>query len=734
MAGDAAQDASAGREGAAAAAAWAAAPEGVSVERESVAVRLEDPAFGAYCFFGRGLPLGSAQDPRRDFVELLRDATDALGLDGVGAARYRAADEISLFEVARTEETKDALLNRFRQDEEVVRQALGFTFLDVLVAQVMAARLGSFPAAAIAEEHRRFLHEIVRPGRLAACQDAQYGGIFLLWAVAPAGQEPAETLATLGPLLSARVAPVARLEHGLLAGLETDGARGWLVLTARTPEAEQWANMLLFDHTASAPPPLLLLELARRKFDWQYRQYVEVKGKLDRLGRSIDRRLGWLIDAQRAYGRRLLVAGSRESVELVEKLSSATTTYADFRRAMTRIGELRTTLRINQENYRSMAARLTAGQSGDELFRPQAERMDRILVQLEYDSSYHAAVLERGDTILDAAAARLEVLRGQQERDEVTYQGIQTSTLTAIVVGLTMLQVIPALGGFESRPWFKVNLIAALTAGTFAMSQVVINWKRVNTRADRIATALAAGLLASMIVTWSWGSAPPLGAWALALATLLAGASVGLAMFVYLEERWRSRAERARENDLARDGDALDELLALASEELQELLEDLPPTEIYRVKRKESGTGKLARKGYRSVAEISDEIGVRYVVAPWDVARTVRRVQAVLRIREIEYKTGDYKAVHLVADLLGVGDDRDLDLTAEVQVKTPIQNWYAVFSHDRLYKGTGRPARWARLVAWALARLGDVELALFRRVMGWTSSGMGLAHGDEWRR
>jgi hypothetical protein len=185
----------------------------------------------------------------------------------------------------------------------------------------------------------------------------------------------------------------------------------------------------------------------------------------------------------------------------LKKLSHATTDYADFKRAVTRVGELRNTLRINFENYRSMLKDILPAGNSDRLFQARLHQMEQIQAQLDYDAVYSDAVLERSQTILETAALRIDLLRGSQEKEEIALQGIQTGALTAITVGLAMLQVFSTLkdGGLTTPEIWMMTL--TLMAGTFALAQVVINWKRVKTAIDRISVAATVGLLFSLILT-----------------------------------------------------------------------------------------------------------------------------------------------------------------------------------------------------------------------------------------
>lgn len=690
---------------------------------------LKDPALGAYVFFAKHLPLDSTRDSRLDLIGLLERAREQLRLNPAGAARYSEPAGIDLYAVHSSPPEKDPLINLLRQDNSEVHQALAFTFLDSLTAQLMFSRTGLYTLDETKQDLNHFVADVVTPELLANRDEDTWGGQLFLWSILPADLPFDETSRQVFTDLGAHQDRMLRCPLGTFSQITINGCDALVLLTPDTLEAEKWANRILFEHTPALPPAMLLLALAGCKFDWEFEQYAAVKPTLDHLSSQIDRRLSWMIDAQRAYEHRLRVVGSRESSELLEKLSRATTDYADFRRAVTRVNELRTTLQINAENYRSRLNAI-AGTTQDTLFSPRLQKMDRIQAQLTYESAYFAAVLDRGQTILDAASARLEILRGEQEREQITFQGIQTSAITAIMAGLAALQVLPILSALGSQ-WLIGLLIVTLMALTFALSQIVINWKRVNTAADRIGVAIATGLIFSLPLVAGWELRPTGIQLLSTLVLFLIGLALGYGLFIFFEERNRRMEERKRARELLEVQDPIGKLLTRARDELRELLDDLPPTEVYRVKGRDSLTEKLERKGYQHLTEVGDEIGVRYVVAPWEIPRTVKRIQSLLRLREIEYKQGEYKAVHMLADLLGPGDDRDLDLTAEIQVKTHWQNRFAIFAHDRLYKtGGAKPGVFAKSYGWGLARLTDLELLLFRRSMGWPEVAQSEQHHE----
>jgi ppGpp synthetase/RelA/SpoT-type nucleotidyltranferase len=196
------------------------------------------------------------------------------------------------------------------------------------------------------------------------------------------------------------------------------------------------------------------------------------------------------------------------------------------------------------------------------------------------------------------------------------------------------------------------------------------------------------------------------------------------------------------------------EKLRLASVEVSDLLDDLPPTTVYRLKDEASLLEKIERKNARraeelgvsveelarrgqsyTVRDIGDAIGIRYVTSPWELPVVVDRARRILgpRVAGVEYKRGRYKTVHIDADLWGVGAKRDLNLMAEIQVRTFLQHAYAAGAHDVIYKDVPGHGPWVlravkktAATRWLLpvfdavmAAPAAVEMALFRRWMRW---------------
>src|SRR5207244_4306240 len=222
--------------------------------------------------------------------------------------------------------------------------------------------------------------------------------------------------------------------------------------------------------------------------------------------------------------------------------------------------------------------------------------------------------------------------------------------------------------------------------------------------------------VAGSLVALGWEASLLAFAWinaaAFAGGALISGLVYGLVELRVLRNHRRLRHRKAE--SLA----TLDKLI-YAAEELPDLLEDLPPVTTYRLKDEASLLAKIDRKNAAEsvkrgisieqlreqgedykITDINDALGIRYVVAPWRVADVVDRVIAVTHPAGIDYKNAterlnrgkyrgfrmNYKSIHIDVDLWGVGARKDVNLMAEVQVRTPIQNLFANWFHDIMYK------------------------------------------------
>lgn len=294
----------------------------------------------------------------------------------------------------------------------------------------------------------------------------------------------------------------------------------------------------------------------------------------------------------------------------------------------------------------------------------------------------------------------------------------------------------------RDRPTFAAKIILLVLAGTFALSQVVLAWGRIRSALTSYAVAAAGGLAMLLVLDADAGEW-----WHYAVGLVVAGAMFSLVRI--REEKPRRDTEPAWRR--IREFESEIRKLRRASEEIADLLDDLPTTRYYRLKEERSFREKVESKrrdrpGYSEV-DVGDSIGIRYVTSPFQLPVVVEQVERILDRRQegIEYKTGRYKAVHIDLDLLGIGAKKDLNLQAEVQIKTYLQHLYAASAHDVFYKdipGRGPwilrlAKRWtpARVVAdWLLALPSALELLVFRRWMRWPRRGDETIRQPRWQR
>ncbi len=452
--------------------------------------------------------------------------------------------------------------------------------------------------------------------------------------------------------------------------------------------------------------PLPLYELSRCKIQYEFQAYERVKAEVSRHQAQLQRRLKWFVTFQRAHDRDLAVGGSPEARELVQKLSRAATENADLSRDLSWIDDATNTVRINLENLRTAASELRVDGAPDELLRADEAEAADCLQQMEFDRVYHHDVGESAEAVLAMTGARLQVGLAHQTREQAALQGVQTSVIASLgsVVALSQFRYLtPTLSGLSAGRF--AGLLVAWLVTIFSLCQLALNWTRRRTPVDRASFALAAGLWALWSVS-GLSSIPPGWRVSASAAALAAAAGTAYLLFLRFETRphqeWQALCRSpSGQRDAPLPDDDLLRLVAIARRELPDLLEDLPEPTVYRVKAEQSARGTQRRKG-KQVRELSDAIGLRYVVPPHLVPRTIRRVASVLTIGPPDYKRGTYWGVHLDARLHGQGLDPELDLRVEVQVRTPLQNRQAEYSHRHGYKaqsleGDSRsPTRWER--------------------------------------
>jgi ppGpp synthetase/RelA/SpoT-type nucleotidyltranferase len=707
---------------------------------------VQDPVLCFYAFFDKHLPLEASFDPRIIFIERLKECYNKLNLDSAAPARYDDPDLIDLVEVAKSPPRFQTLVNRYHHNGAETNQAMGYIFGDTLILQVSVSKSGFHEFKSALTELRDLLLPLMAP-IIKLGREGVWGCTLLFWGLTdsehPITLDESEVATYLaGSEKSA--SKEADTKIGRLWEVDTEWINDLKILfSPSTPEMEKSANQHLFYRSKLSPADFPIMEMARHKFHWEYHEYDTAKEELERIRKSIDRRLNWLIDTQRAYGNRISVANSREADEFITKLSKAMTNYSDFTQSITRVRELKNTLHVNHSVFEQRAATFLKEGGLDSVFAPQLHQMNMATKQMNIDCEYYNQVLERAKTVLDTSQGRLNLLRGSQGTETVKLQGIQASAMATIAATALMLQLIFRIPEFQLNFLLTTSFMLMIAVGTFSLSQILLNWNRVHTAVERIAFSATLGFMVSTMLIWLLG---PTGAMSflpwIAFPFCICGV-FGYGIFRYLEEK----ANRRRDEDLSSRISEITGIKKLnyAVEELPDLLEDLPVTRLWRIKDEKSLLEKIVRKGPGySIRDIGDAIGIRYVVSPWELSRIVDRVKQVVNVAKIEYRNDrighkvdaegkkmfqpGYKSVHIDADLWGVGDKRDINLIAEIQVRTRLQDVYANFCHDRLYKPksgkkpTGLKGFLVRFTVYLLQWISDIELLLFGGWMGWKTT------------
>ena len=717
-------------------------------------MKVQDPSLFVYAFFDRGFPGHVARDPRETLRSVLGELDGRFDLtDADPAAPAARPDDLNLVDVALSPHRYTLWLNRMRVGPGAeLRQAAAYTFGDTLYLHALDSRGGTTVSI---EEGWRDLTEGL-DAALAPLLEAGDGlwGISVVFSAlveddAYEALDPAAAAASLGG------GGVARTRAGLLwrAGAEWTGpGDAWVVVSPRSAEPE--VQRLLHELSGPIPPEMALLLQSRHKLAVQLAEYDRADDDLRRAQQRLDRRLDWMITVHRDYEELRRVAGSPEAEELRQKTERAGTSFAGFEQAVSRTGELHQTLLINLRNLRERSARLLQPGEEDPVFEPEILHDERRAEQVAYDLGYHRALVDRARATLDAARSGFAIAQDRHQGQDLRMGMAQVSGLVASLLALFVTEVMGTVGFAARRPVLAANLILLTLVGSFALTQLFVAWRRIRTSVTRLSIAGAAGLAVTTALSfassvrpapWYWWAAGP----GFAVAFV---AAYGWVRF--REERPRRDAEPTWRR--LRDYTSDIEKLRLASVEVSDLLDDLPPTTVFRLKEGPSLLEKIERKNAARAAELSitpedlarrgqaysvrdigDAIGIRYVTSPWELPVVVSRIVRILgpRVAAVEYKRGRYKTVHIDADLWGVGARRDLNLMAEIQVRTHLQHLYAAKVHDVIYKDVPGAGPWLLRVVkttaatrWllpvfdaVLAVPAAVELALFRRWMRWPS-------------
>lgn len=414
----------------------------------------------------------------------------------------------------------------------------------------------------------------------------------------------------------------------------------------------------------------------------------------------------------------------------------------------------------------------------EEIFRGELGQMQGLCDQLDTAIHYSHRLSERYATAFRSGREQLQIA-GERQIAEISAGGsVDTALVVASLALVVAVQLLQISGWFERQPWFAANVMLLVLSGTFLVS-LALTGSPLNSRLRRGAFAATIGLLASSAAALFLDIGSPWFIW-MNLGVFVVGALMGILIHGWFEIRSRLR-RRERSQRASESRRRLDKL-AYAAEALPDFVQDLPPPTTYRIKDESSLLEKIARKNAREAAtrgitiqelhargedykitNIGDAIGVRYVVPPWEMADVIARILAVTHVIDpehpVDYKStttrlgfktqlvddklvevidpdyhGKYRAAHIDVDVWGVGARKDVNLLAEIQVRTPLQDLSASWFHDILYKENApeqdsaprllrffdRRLPWMnRVIARGLMWLGDGEAWVFGGVIGW---------------
>ncbi len=705
---------------------------------------MRDPSLLYYAFFDKHA-LGQPRSDHHDqFLRLLTKLVESFQLDCSGS-RYATPDDINMVAIERSDVDLDVFISCSSQDAQRPAQAFAYTFGDTLVLQFGVYHNAADAGTDAWQELWNEFHAAVAPDFDAPKHPRFWGDTIVLWGLTPVGTVPtvpsAERLDL--PLTQGR-SRQARLKLGHLVSYEPHaGRRAHFALISEAEQGEERANALLYEAGRPEPAPFVSTEMFVHKLSCEAREYHQIHAQAELLAKRLDRGVDWILERQREKEPRFHDVSVEDTDELSARLALEAADVADFSRLISQVRELRNTVAVNRRNLEVHsetfatllgppvpdAARPTTAGATD-LFAHEILATETLLKQIDSDLAYHDAVARRAELATDSLQVRLDVLARQQQRHEMLIDSFQSSLITALLAGVAALEVL------VQTPLMKnLSLISALA---FALFSVVLWLSQLPTRILGEESVLAhlgkAGAAASLVASlFLYAKAPPPLAPHDRVVLALLCLAIGIVTWTcsrLLDIRRVLAEERARRR-LQITPTGISDLDELIREELPELLKDLPGSPKARVKQPDSIRGKLNKwraqgrvnGGPREITELGDEIGIRYVVAPWEIDRVVSSVIRRVNATKVNYldRPDGYKSVHIDADLLGRADDRDIDLTAEIQVRTPLMDRFANFSHSRIYKpAEGRRPGWtvracARVLKWA----GDIEMLLFRGWMRW---------------
>lgn len=735
--------------------------------REAPVDRIVEPALFFWVFVHKHVPGFLDVDPRLVVLEQVDRFAKIHELAPVGEPwKHPRPLDVDLVALDRSSVRFDPLFNLLRvsgdgTEGRMVHQCLAYAYADTLMAQIsigltdgwagslsegwdraMSGLRGSFDGSALDVGRRRIL-----------------GASTVFWAMA---EDPdSEQLEnSVGVLVGNPEPRCARTHLGPLWFAETQGldsARSisqdlWILLTDHTSEAEQEANRRYNQPWRNSPPDFAVVAAARHKIEYEWREHLAARERLGRMAKSLDRRADWLIQTQQYHGETISDLRSRESLEFQEKVARAHNNLADFRQLLGQIRSLHETVAINRRNFLVNLTALVSAEAADrvmnaedqeraarelltdldkdEFFRFEVGRMQKLSDQIRTDLQYAEQQARAAKDAVDASTAQLKIASEREIGDMGADRGIETASIVSSLAALVAVEILGVGQLLRERPFLAANLILLAATGSFSIAQMISTFRRPKTWLSRGSFGMAVGFLAGALVSL-WAGDSSLGFLWVNVAAWAAGFAVGVGLHAAVELRSNVRRRRRR-NRKERVSASVGKLL-YAVEELPELLEDLPPTEKYRLKRERSYIEKIERKNKERAQElglsleelirrgeayserdIGDAIGVRYVIAPWRIEEIVERIKHVTHSVRAQYRDdrevvgrtlvdgrlvpdhqyrgkyggfrSNYKSIHIDVDLWGVGAHKDVNLMGEVQVRTPLQNIVADWFHDIVYK------------------------------------------------
>lgn len=665
------------------------------------------------------------EDQRTRCIDLIRAAERRYALNPPDVqVLWQTADqaERELFRLRALGPGLHLLYSRGRKTEAAEQKVQLYVHNDSLVLHLGLSRSGVASAIQAWDETNAELLDLIREAQWPERPTgANWWGVTRVRRALVKGHRgPPDEVEPRPDILAAmQRRPSARLRVGRL-WLRSNRFREreyWAVVPA---EHEGAANQLMFwwpRDIAWFPQ----LELSRHKIAFEIEAYDAAKQAFAEPFARLNHRVRWFVSFQRAHDRALAVGGSPEARELVEKLARTTAENADLVRTLTWMDEITNTVRINLQNLIRAVDALQMPRDADDLFADEQAAAERNLAQMEADRVYHRSLAERAAAGVAMAASRMQVGLAHHTREQVALQGIQASLIGSFGAAVALFHfrnAVPFL--YDLSPTRLTGLMLAWIATVFSICQAAINWNREKQALDRWAVAIAVGLWTLWGV--GWVPFPASYVWRTAIGLLLFAPAVGAGYFAFLIIETRPRGPKSLGGDFHPSGpteeslpeDELKRKLEIARRELPDLLEDLPAPTVFRIKSEDSAAEKLARKR-QPVSYLGDTIGIRYVVPPFLMPRYVWRVMSILNFHEVDCRIGDYRAVHIGVTLHGQGRDPALDLKAEIQIKTRLQDWQATWNWGHGYKNRPHPAWWERAVNRALVWLCAAEARVFRR-------------------